>query len=82
MLTEWGFSTDPNNPYAFDPEVQAVYVATGFNRMLRDPSVDGITYVNMYNPGHDFWANTALVDRDFNPKPAYYVFKRYATERP
>lgn len=82
MLTEWGFSTDPNSPYAFDPQVQAVYVAAGFNRMLRDRSVDGITYVNIYNPGHDFWANTALVDRDFNPKPAFFVFKRYATERP
>lgn len=82
MLTEWGFSTAPDNRYAFDPQVQAIYIADGFNRMLRDPTVDGITYVNMYNPGHDFWAYTALVDRDFTPKPAYYVFKRYATERP
>jgi hypothetical protein len=50
--------------------------------MLSDSSVDGITYVNMYNPGHDFWAYTALVDQNFRPKPACYVFRRYATERP
>jgi hypothetical protein len=82
MLTEWGFSTAPNNPYAFDPQVQAVYVAKGFNRMLRDPTIDGITYVNMYNPGTDFWGYTSLVAQNFTPKPAFYVFKRYASERP
>jgi hypothetical protein len=82
MLTEWGYSTDPDNAYAFDEKTQAVYVAQGFNRMLSDSSVDGITYVNMYNPGHDFWAYTALVDQNFRPKPAFYVFRRYATERP
>jgi hypothetical protein len=82
MLTEWGYSTDPDNAYAFDEQTQAVYVAQGFNRMLSDSSVDGITYVNMYNPGHDFWAYTALVDQNFRPKPAFYVFRRYATERP
>jgi hypothetical protein len=82
MLTEWGFSTDPDNRYAFDPATQAVYIAKGFNRMLADPSVDGIVYVNMYNRANDFWGYTSLVNQDFVPKPAFYVYKKYAMERP
>jgi Glycosyl hydrolase catalytic core len=81
MLTEWGFSTQPGNQYAFSEPVQAVYIAKGFNRMLRDPTVDGVTYVNMYNPGTDFWGYTSLVRQDFTLKPAFFVFKRYAAAR-
>ena len=78
MLTEWGFSTAADNPDAFDPSVQAAYIAIGFNKMLADPTVDGVTYVNVYNNGHDFWANTALLNNDFSPKPGYDVFRRFA----
>ena len=81
MLTEWGFSTQPGNPYAFSEAIQALYIAKGFNRMLRDPTVDGITYVNVYNPAMDFWGYTSLVRQDFTFKPSYFVFKRYAAAR-
>jgi hypothetical protein len=82
MLTEWGYSTAPGNKDAVDPQTQALWLAKGLNRMLRDPSIDGITYVNMYNPATDFWGYTSLVGQDFKPKPAFYVFKAYTTERP
>src|SRR5579872_361530 len=78
MLTEWGFSTN-EQPEGFDPKVQAEYVALGFNLMLVDPTVDGIVYVNMYNPGNDFWAKTALTNADFSKKPAFDVFKTFST---
>src|SRR6202012_1631783 len=73
MLTEWGYSTDASAD-GVDPQTQALYVALGFNLMLADPSVDGIVYVNMYNPATDFWGQTALVSSDFTPKPAYGVY--------
>jgi hypothetical protein len=77
MLTEWGYSTDAS-ANGVDPATQARYLALGFNLMLADPLVDGIVYVNMYNPGTDFWAQTALVNPDFTPKPAYDVYRRFA----
>jgi hypothetical protein len=80
MLTEWGYSTDPASPDAVDPAVQAAYLAVGFNLMLADPSVDGIVYVNVYNPGTDFWGQTALTTPDFARKPAYAVFQRFAEQ--
>jgi Glycosyl hydrolase catalytic core len=83
MLTEWGFSTSPGDPDAFSARVQAVYIAKGFNRMLRDPTVDGITYVALYSPTDEsFWAGTALVGAGYQPKPGFYVFQRYAMARP
>jgi hypothetical protein len=77
MLTEWGYSTDASAD-GMDPQTQALYVALGFNLMLADPRVDGIVYVNMYNPATDFWGQTALVSSDFTPKPAYDVFRSFA----
>jgi hypothetical protein len=77
MLTEWGYST-ADLPGGVDPETQARYLALGFNLMLADPTVDGIVYVNMYNPATDFWGQTALVNPDFTPKPAYDVFRTFA----
>jgi hypothetical protein len=50
--------------------------------MLNDPLVDGIVYVNMYNPATDFWGKTALVSADFTPKPAYAVYRRFARGTP
>jgi hypothetical protein len=79
MLTEWGFSAiDDLN--GFDPEVQAEYIALGFNRMLADPTVDGIVYVNVYNGGapKSFWTQTQVVDNDFTPRPGYDVIRRFA----
>jgi hypothetical protein len=78
MLTEWGYSTIMS-PVGFDPQVQARYTALGLNLMLADPTVDGVTYVNMYNPATDFWGNTALVDQNFGIKPAYNVFSQFAS---
>lgn len=81
MLTEWGYSTFDGTPDGVDPKTQADYVALGFNLMLADPTVDGIVYVNMYNPAAGFWGETALVSPDFVPKPAYYVFRAFARGR-
>jgi hypothetical protein len=78
MLTEWGYSTIMAGD-GFDPQVQAEYLALGFNLMLADPTVDGVVYVNMYNSATDFWGNTALVDSSFSPKPAYNVFSTFAS---
>lgn len=77
MLTEWGYSTDASAD-GIDPQTQALYVALGFNLMLADALVDGIVYVNMYNPATDFWGQTALVSADFTPKPAYAVYRSFA----
>ncbi|TAM62300.1 hypothetical protein EPN52_00880 [bacterium] len=77
MLTEWGFSTI-DSPVGFDPRVQARYLALGFNLMLADSTVDGIVYVNLYNPGSDFWARTALTTTDFRTLPGFEVFRAFA----
>jgi hypothetical protein len=77
MLTEWGYSTDASAD-GLAPQTQALYVALGLNLMLADPLVDGIVYVNMYNPSPDFWGQTALVSADFTPKPAYDVYRAFA----
>jgi len=79
MLTEWGFSNDPTSPVGFDPAVQARYVALGFNLMLSDPTVDGIVYVNLYNPGTDFWGRTSLTDTSFGLLPGFSVYQQFAT---
>jgi hypothetical protein len=78
MLTEWGFSTREDSPDGLDPQVQAEYLALGFNRMLAEPLVDGIVYVNLYNPDDDFWGATALMTRDFREKPAFAVYREFA----
>jgi hypothetical protein len=77
LLTEWGYST-ADLPGGVDPATQARYLALGFNLMLADPTVDGIVYVNMYNPATDFWGQTALVNPDFTLKPAYAVYRTFA----
>jgi len=50
----------------------------GLNRMLADPSVDGIVYVNVYNPDTDFWGYTSLVGRHFELLPGFDVYRRFA----
>jgi hypothetical protein len=79
MLTEWGYSTI-DSPDGVDPKTQAAYVGLGFNLMLADPTVDGIVYVNLQNPATDFWGQTALVEPDFTPKPAYDVYRAFARD--
>jgi hypothetical protein len=81
MLTEWGYSTYADSKDGVDPKTQALFLALGFNEMLADPTVDGIVYVNMYNPASGFWGETALVSPDFVPKPAYYVYRTFARDR-
>jgi hypothetical protein len=78
MLTEWAFSTaaDPNG---FDPQVQARYMARGFNLMLADPTIDGIVWTNVYAPDSDFWSRTSVTDANFNPLPAEQTFRTFAT---
>lgn len=84
MLTEWGFST-AENPYGFDPRVQARYLAIGLNRMLADPTIDGVTYVNIVNPSckpscpQDFWGRTALTDATGTELPGFAILKEFAT---
>lgn len=85
MLTEWGFST-AENPYGFDPRVQARYLAIGLNRMLADPTVDGVTYVNIVNPSckpscsADFWGRTALTDATGAELPGFATLKEFTTQ--
>ncbi len=78
MITEWGFSTIDQSD-GFDPNVQAEYIALGFNLMLHDPTLDGIVYVNMYGSGTDFWSETSLINQDGTFKPGYQVFKTFAS---
>ena len=77
MLTEWAFSTaaDPNG---FDPQVQARFMARGFNLMLADPTIDGIVWTNAYAAGSDFWSRTSVTDANFNPLPAEQTFRAFA----
>jgi hypothetical protein len=79
MLTEWGFS-HIERVNGFDPRVQAEYIARGFNRMLADPTIDGIVYVNIYNGGApgSFWTQTQVVDNDFTVLPGYAVITGFA----
>jgi len=78
MLTEWGFSTAQQSPEGLDPAVQARYVALGLNLMLADPTVDGIVYVNVYNPAQDFWGRTSLTNGDFSTLPAFDVLRAFS----
>lgn len=82
MLTEWGYSTCEKLTVCFDPLVQALYLAQGLNLALADPSVDGITYVNIYNSSNDwpnyFWSHTALLTPYYTAKAGYQVFQRFA----
>jgi hypothetical protein len=77
MLTEWAFSTAQQS-VGFDPSVQAKYMATGFNLMLADPTIDGIVWTNVYATGSDFWSRTAVTDASFNPLPAEATFRSFA----
>lgn len=83
MLTEWGYSTCDTLTVCFDPMVQALYFAQGMNLALADPSVDGVTYVNVTNTTDDgpdhFWSHTALVNNDYSPKPGLGVYAQFAT---
>jgi len=83
MLTEWGYSTCDALTVCFDPMVQALYLAQGLNLALADPTIDGVTYVNIYNASADgpnyFWSRTAVMNNDNTPKPGYTVFQKFAT---
>jgi hypothetical protein len=79
MLTEWADSTSATDPNGFDPAVQAQYLAIAFNLMLKDPTVDGIVYTNIYNSGTDFWGLTSLETAGFSPLPGYAVYHTFAT---
>ncbi len=77
MLTEWGYST-AQVPQGFDPAVQAQYLSIGADMALADPTVDGIVWVNVYQPGTDFWSRTALTDPDFSLEPGFTTLTRFA----
>jgi hypothetical protein len=80
MLTEagWSHSYLPN---AQDPAVQAQYIALGFNMILDDPTIDGVTYVNVYNTGSpsDVYAGTGLLGDGFTQLQPYSVFREFAS---
>lgn len=78
MLTEWGISTDTASPSGFDPAVQADYISIAFNKMDADPTVDGLVYTNIYNPGTDFFSLMALTTANFALLPGYDVYKKFA----
>lgn len=77
MLTEWSYST-VNEADGFDPQVQALYLARGFNLSLRDETLDGVVWTSLYNPGSDFWSRTAVTDASSNELPAMAAFRAYA----
>jgi hypothetical protein len=77
MWSEWGYSTIDNTD-GFDPKVQAYFIGLAFNRMLADPRVDGVVYVNIYNPNSDFYGMTSLVDKKFNPLPGFSMYQKFA----
>jgi len=79
MLTEWAFSTDATTSTGFDPNVQALFMAKGFNLMLADPTIDGIVWTNLYAPGTDFWSLTSLTNPAFSQLPGFAVFRNFAT---
>lgn len=83
MLTEYGYSSCGTLTLCFNPMVQAYYLALGLNLALADPSVDGIVYVNLHNASKDgpdfFWSSTSLVNNDYTRKPAYEVFRMFAS---
>jgi hypothetical protein len=82
MLTEWGYSACEESTACFDQLVQALYIAQGFNLALADSTIDGITYVNIYNSSNDppyyFWSNTSLVHNNYRTRPGYSVFQQFA----
>lgn len=77
MLTEWAFST-ANLADGFDPQVQARYMALGFNLMLADPTVDGLVWTTIYAAGTDFWSRTAITDASYDPLPAETTLRAFA----
>ena len=77
MLTEWAFST-VNEADGFDPQVQARYMALGFNLMLADPTIDGVVWTQLFSSGTDFWSRTAVTDTSHNQLPAFTTFHSFA----
>jgi hypothetical protein len=77
MLTEWSYST-ADEADGFDPQVQARYLALGFNLSLRDLTVDGVVWTSLYQTGSDFWSRTAVTDASYEPLPAFAAFRAYA----
>jgi len=59
-----------------------LYLAQGLNLALADPTIDGVTYVNIYNSSADgpnfFWSHTAVMNNDNTPKPGFTVFQNFA----
>ncbi|MGZ3505775.1 MAG: hypothetical protein ACXWNZ_13650 [Vulcanimicrobiaceae bacterium] len=80
MLTESGWS-HAMTADGQDPAVQAQYIALGFNMILADPTVDGVTYVNTNSTGPitNFWNETGLMNDVFAPSPAYTTFHQFAS---
>jgi hypothetical protein len=78
MLTEWAFST-VDQPDGFDPQVQARYLALGFNLMLADPTIDGIVWTSVYATGTDFWSRVAVTTASYTLLPAASAFRSFTT---
>jgi len=62
--------------------VQALYLAQGLNLALADPTINGVTYVNIFNSSTDgpnfFWSRTSVMNNDNTPKPSFSVFQNFA----
>jgi hypothetical protein len=78
LMTEAGFSHSTTDPTGLDPRVQAQYIALEFNKMLADPTVDGVVYNTVYNPGTTYWATLALTNPNLSPLPAESVYSSFA----
>jgi hypothetical protein len=80
MITEWGYS-DQRSVDGFAPAVVARYLALGFNRMLADPTVDGIVYTHVVGTGleHDFYGAMTLRADDGLERPGARAFAAFSS---
>jgi hypothetical protein len=86
-VTEWGYITDPPNPFAGTSETQqAAWTSEGAYMTWKDPFVQGFTQFLLVDatpkldkkPGsHAYWNTfqTGLELLNGNPKPAYQAFR-------
>jgi hypothetical protein len=80
MLTESGWS-HAASPDGQDPAVQAQYIAMGFNMILADPTIDGVTYVNVNStgPATNFWNEVGLMGDYYTPLAPASVYREFAS---
>ena len=86
-LTEWGYKTNPPNPYVHTTQAeQAVWLNEGEFMTWREPYVRALTQFLLVDSGPkagaaagspQYWSTyqTGLLTMDWSPKPALYSFR-------